>query len=209
MNIHSVYRPFLLFFRRKRMAQFVELFRIHDESEILDVGGAVFNWQIIEQQPKVVLLNVDASVECHDGRFSFVNGDARDLPYADRQFKVVYSNSVIEHVGEPEDQKRFADEIRRVGTSYFVQTPNRYFPIEPHFLTIGLQFLPFSIKRRLLRWFSLWGLITRPNQMGVDEFIRSIRLLSIKEMKSLFPDANILVEHFLFMPKSIIAVKLK
>ena len=209
MNLHSIYKPILLFFRRKRMALFVKLFDIRDDSEILDVGGATFNWQMIDEQPKVILLNVDESCECTDGRFSFVKGDARELPYEDGQFRVIYSNSVIEHVGGPEDQKRFADEIRRVGVSYFVQTPNRYFPVEPHYLTLGLQFLPFAVKRRLLRWCSVWGLVTRPDQQGVDEFIRSIRLLSVKEMKSLFPDAKILVERFLFMPKSIIAIKVE
>jgi len=209
MNIHSVYKPFQLYFRRKRMAQFVDLFGIQDHTEILDVGGAPVNWHMIERRPKVILFNLDSSADTGDGRFTFVKGDGRDLPYEDQQFKVVYSNSVIEHVGGPEDQQRFADEIRRVGAAYYVQTPNKYFPVEPHFITLGLQWLPFFIKRKLVRWCSVWGLVTRPSQVTVDEFIHSIRLLSIKDMKRLFPDAHIVVEHFLFMTKSIIAVKLE
>src|SRR5262245_46754470 len=109
MNIHSIYAPFLRFFRRRRMAQFVEMFGVRDDMRILDVGGAPIVWELIDQRPKVILLNIDTSVNHSDGRFTFVQGDARDLPYDDGEFRIVYSNSVIEHVGGPEDQERFAE----------------------------------------------------------------------------------------------------
>jgi hypothetical protein len=207
MNIHDVYRPILLHFRRKRMAQFVDMFSIQDRTQLLDVGGSTFNWQMIDREPKVTILNIDLPKDRDSEQFTFVQGDARALPYSDKEFGLVYSNSVIEHVGGPEDQKRFAEEVRRVGASYYVQTPYKYFFVEPHFITVGLQWLPFFIKRRLLRWCSVWGLITRPTQAEVDALIREIRLLTIHDMKSLFPDATILIERWLFIPKSIIAVK--
>jgi hypothetical protein len=207
MNIHDFYRPFQLHFRRKRMAKFRELFGIHDEQRILDVGGTPFNWALIDEKPKVVLLNVEATSEPDTERFTFVQGDARALPYDSGEFELVYSNSVIEHVGSFEDQKRFAQEIRRTGAAYYVQTPYKWFPIEPHFITLGVQFLPFAIKRKLLKWFSVWGLMTRPSQETTDAFIREIRLLTVKEMRQLFPDAEIHVERLLFLTKSIMAVK--
>ncbi|MEM2045934.1 MAG: class I SAM-dependent methyltransferase, partial [Candidatus Bathyarchaeia archaeon] len=58
----------------------------------------------------------------------WIIGDARCMPFKDKSFDVVFSNSVIEHVGNYDDQKMCAEEIRRVGKCYFVQTPNFYFP---------------------------------------------------------------------------------
>lgn len=208
MDIHRVYRFFERVFRRKRMAQFVELFGIRDRDEILDIGGLTRNWRMISQRPKIVLLNLDPTAQADDKQFQFVQADARDLPYPDKHFRTVYSNSVIEHVGDATQQQRFADEIRRVSDGYYVQTPNKYFPIEPHFLTLGLHALPRGIKRKLLRWMSVWGLMTRPSQPQVDDMMDSIRLLSTRDMKRLFPDAQIIFERLLFLKKSIIAVRL-
>lgn len=50
MNIHAVYAFFHLF-RRKRMRQFAEYFRVTSETSILDVGGTSHNWQYIEVKP--------------------------------------------------------------------------------------------------------------------------------------------------------------
>ena len=73
-------------------------------------------------------------------------GDAVDMPgISDGAFDVVFSNSVIEHVETYENQRRMAAEIRRVGRRYFVQTPNRHFPLEPHFLVPGFQLLPYPL----------------------------------------------------------------
>jgi hypothetical protein len=72
------------------------------------------------------------------------------LPFNDQELDIVFCSSVIEHVTVPKSdiyayqhwrefreqsfqhQKAFADEIRRVGKRYFVQTPYKYFIIESH-----------------------------------------------------------------------------
>ena len=87
-----------------------------------------------------------------------VRGDACYLPHVDRGFDIAFSNSVIEHLGEYESQRRFAEEIRRVGRKVWVQTPARWFLVEPHFLTVGIHWLPRSVQRRTLRWLSVAGL---------------------------------------------------
>lgn len=129
------------------------------------------------------------------------------MPYRSGQFGLAFSNSVIEHVGGWEDQRRFAAEIRRVGRSYWVQTPNRWFPVEPHLIGVFIHFLPFRIQRKLVRWFTVWGWVNKPSQQQIDDFIRDTRLLTEREMRALFPDAQIYYERVLFLfKKSFIAV---
>ena len=70
-----------------------------------------------------------------------LEADGTQLPFGDGEFDVAFSNSVIEHV-PPELQAKFASEVGRVADRYFVQTPNRYFPIEPHYQLPLFQFLP-------------------------------------------------------------------
>lgn len=119
----------------------------------------------------------------------------------------MFSNSVIEHLGHYEDQKRFAAEIRRVGKSYWVQTLNRWFPVEPHLISPLIHYLPKRIQKRLIRWFTIWGLVTRPTNEQVSGFLSEVRLLTEREIRDLFPDAKIVVNRFLGFKKSLIAVK--
>ena len=67
----------------------------------------------------------------------------------DNEFDIVFSNSVIEHVGDFWKQKLFSSEIQRVGKRYFVQTPSFWFPYEPHTLIPFYQFFPVNIKMLL------------------------------------------------------------
>lgn len=124
----------------------------------------------------------------------------------------MYSNSVIEHLGDLVSQQTFAKEIARVGIRYYVQTPNKRFPIEPHLLTplihYFLPYLPRSLQRYLLRYFTLWGWITRPTVQECERFLREVRLLDEYELQLLFPDAEIRRERFLGLTKSLIAIKL-
>jgi hypothetical protein len=206
-DIHDVYRPFLTFFRTKRMSQFCDIFAVDDRTRIIDVGGYEMNWLLLKKKPKVMLVNLEAE-EWEKGQFTRIQGDGRNLDFGDNSFDIAYSNSVIEHVGGWKDQMAFAAEIRRVAPQYYVQTPNRRFFIEPHLIAPFVHYLPIRLSRRLVRYFTVWGLVTKPSQDQVDEFLASIQLLSKKELKILFPDAKILEERFLGLVKSIIAVRI-
>ena len=123
----------------------------------------------------------------------FVRADARELPFADREFDIAHSNSLIEHVGDRSDRERVAAELRRVGRRYFVQTPNRGFPIEPHSLLPFVHMLPRRLGRRLWRY-------------GVsDDPFDDTWLLGARELQELFPDAEIVRERFGPLTKSLIA----
>ena len=207
MNIHDVYRPFLRFFRTRRMALFVRLFALTDADRIVDMGGSPFNWGLISQHPHITLVNITGP-DWERDRMRMLTYDGRHAPFPDNSFDICYSNSVIEHVGGAEEMRIFAGEIRRLAPAYYVQTPNLWFFVEPHFLSVFLHWLPNRIKRRLFRYFSIWGLVTKPSLEHIDRTISDINLLTVADMRELFPDAKILRERFLGMTKSIIAVRI-
>lgn len=106
--------------------------------------------------------------------------------------------------GDFEGQRRMAAEIRRVGERYFVQTPNRYFPIEPHFLFPGYQFLPFEARVFLVRHFELGWVGRIPDPVQAAKTVGAIRLLDRAELETLFPRARIYRERFCGLTKSFI-----
>lgn len=198
-------------FRSRRMQRFERAFAITNETRILDVGGTPFNWAFLEARPLVTIVNLPYSCEPWEPRFTCVFGDGRRLPFADQSFDIVFSNSVIEHVGDWESQQQFAAEIARVGRAYWVQTPNRGFPVEPHLMTPFLHYLPLAWQSRIARRFTVWALIERPSAdrwtFYIDHYLRDIRLLDTSEMRRLFPGAEIVRERLGGLTKALIAVR--
>ena len=192
--------------RNQRFREAIEGFR---PLNILDVGGTQAVWESIgfvgQHDIWITLLNTQP-VETSYANVVTILGDARDMhEFRDRQFDVVYSNSVIEHVGGMEDMRKMAQEIQRVGKRYFVQTPNLYFPIEPHFVFPGFQFLPIPWRVYLVQRFNLgWMGGREPDRQHAEHIVRSINLLSKTQLRSLFPDADITVERFFGFTKSLI-----
>jgi SAM-dependent methyltransferase len=179
---------------------------------ILDVGGSEDEWKTVSfvNQPdiEITIINIRAH-ETSYKNVTFVVGDARDMrQFADRQFDFVYSNSVIEHVGGPEGSRRMAQEVCRVGKRYFVQTPNRYFPIEPHFVFPFFQFLPRVVQISLVRRLHLGWIGRQPEKQAAEREVDSICLLSWRDMHDLFPDGRIAGERLLGLTKSIIAYRI-
>jgi len=159
------------------------------------------------KRSRILLLNLNKEITSSPNFYS-IAGDATALPqFQDKEFDLVFSNSVIEHVGSFGKQKQMADEICRIGKTYFVQTPNRYFPIEPHFLFPFFQFLPQSIETWAIRHFNLGHISRIPDQHKAIDLVKSIRLLTKKEMSFLFPDGEIYTEKFLIFNKSFIAYR--
>ena len=187
------------------MREFLRWMVVSDSTTIIDVGGTPFVWRLTDHDPSVTIVNLKAPWPIEGSRVVLASGLA--LPFRDRAFEVCFSNSVIEHVGDARAQAAFAREVRRVARHYWVQTPNRRFPLETHFVCLFLHWLPFRMTRRLIRHFSLWGWLTKPSQVDVDKALRTLTLLDEREMRDLFPDAEIVKERFLGMVKSLIAVR--
>jgi hypothetical protein len=197
-------------FRRRRIDWFEALLgEVPPPRRVVDVGGMPEFWErhgyAGRADVDIVVLNLFPQ-ETAAPNIRCVVGDATAMPeFADGSFDVAFSNSVIEHVGSLEQQRRMAAELRRVAPRYFVQTPNRYFPIEPHFLFPGFQFLPFTIQVGLLRTFPI-GWNERVRDPGrAAALVREIRLMSERELRSCFPGGRIARERFLGLTKSFVA----
>jgi hypothetical protein len=209
MNIHSIFNVILPFFRRSRMRRFMDTFSPTEDVLILDVGGTEYNWTLVKCNSQITLLNLSVpdNQTSDSQNIHYVQGDGTQLQYADDEFDICYSNSVIEHLGTYESQLKFAGELRRVGKRVWVQTPAKSFFVEPHLITPLIHYLPKALQKKLLRNFTVWGWITRPDQNTVDRFLQEIRLLSFDEMKALFPDCKIYKERFIGFTKAFIAVR--
>ena len=173
---------------------------------IIDIGGDPHFWRIQSFHGSVVCLNILPQSAPADPRIRCVVGDARDLrDFKDGEFDVAVSNSLIEHVGSWRDQQCCAREIRRVARSYYVQTPNRLFPVEPHFAFPGLQFLALPIRRSVAAHWP-FGFVRGPASKRIAE-LDSMRLLDEREMRLLFPDALVWRERLFGLTKSLIAYR--
>jgi len=187
-------------FRQARMRRFVGLVAPLMSSSpvvrILDVGGTAAYWRALPTlygapNVEITVVNLGRD-EFDESNLRIRHGNACQLPFDDLAFDVVHSNSVIEHVGSWSDMQAMAAQVRRLAPSYFVQTPNYWFPIEPHFRLPLIQFLPRPIRHRVRD--RVW-----PGH--------SIELVTARQMHELFPDAKIERERFAGLSKSLIAIR--
>ena len=194
--------------RCRRYALFRTLLdRLPRPVRLLDVGGTQFFWEMMgfrgDQGLDVTLLNLESGWT-RPG-FRSVVGNACDMrQFADQEFDVVFSNSVIEHLGDQAAQQQAANEIKRVGKRYFVQTPNRNFPLEPHFFFPGFQFLPLSARIWLLQHFDLGWYKKLPDYTAARQEVETIRLLSRRDVVRLFPEGVLYNERFAGMTVSFV-----
>lgn len=197
--------------RARRWEMFAAHFPEVGDMRVLDLGGTTFTWVSAPVRPReVVVVNMKPQPSEVDWISTLV-ADACALPrqVTDQSFDLVYSNSVIEHVGGHARREAFAAAVRNGAARYWVQTPYRYFVIEPHWLFPGFQFLPVAIRAELTR---RWKLGHRragrhPPDLAVAKVL-DVELLSKAEMRHYVADCTtVLSETFLGLVKSIIAVK--
>jgi len=206
--------------RQKRAAIFRRLFPNAMNQSILDLGGGDGGHiaLVVPGHRNVMVADIDrqklAVAEAKHRHKPMLLEENPRLPFADAEFDIVFCSSVIEHITGPKDtvahirstrafeeqslvhQRKFAEEIRRIGRGYFVQTPYKHFPIESHTMAPGLVvLLPRSVQLEIWkRW---------PFYNHVPDF----SLLTVLDMKRCFPDAEIHRESVFGLTKSIMAVR--
>ncbi|HMQ67697.1 MAG TPA: class I SAM-dependent methyltransferase [Ignavibacteria bacterium] len=179
---------------------------------ILDLGGSDYHWRrsgfVNNKDFQITMVNTEDQDLSGMDNFIYLKKDVTDLGnFSDEEFDIVYSNSLIEHINTEDLQFKLAEDIRRIGKHYFIQTPNYYFPLEPHFLFPFFQYLPVNVRAGLVKNFDLGWYDKQPDKEKALELASSIKLLSQKELKKLFPDGNIYHEKYLFLNKSFIIYK--
>jgi len=170
--------------RYRRWTVIRSLLATTGSESVLDVGGTDKSWWFANWDGKIVRCNLDAAAASRGLR---VVADGCCLPFPDQSFEVAFSNSVIEHLATFERQAQFAAEFRRVGRCYFLQTPNRWFPLEPHYLFPFFQFLPMWLQRWLHTHFDI-GTFRKTDPFG------TIRLMTRAELQHLFPEGRLVAE---------------
>lgn len=160
-------------------------------------------WELIGSDFQVTLMNLPGSFSRYSSRqlrrYSIIEADACDFPNIDCTFDIVFSNSVIEHVGEAERQKCFAAFIISAGQKYWVQTPSPAFPMEAHCNIPFWWHLPLAAQDY---FFEKWRLIG--NEFLVAQMETTIPIFP-SALRELFPDCSIYTERVLGLPKSNVA----
>jgi SAM-dependent methyltransferase len=173
--------------RRRKLDLLMKLLRPGPETTIVDVGvadasfgtgeGHEATYNFLEAmypwRRRITAVSVDELPRFREAfpEIRAVQADGRDLPFADDEFDIAFSNAVVEHLGDRGAQETFVHELCRVGKHVFVTTPNRLFPIDPHTLLPVAHWLPDRQRKRLIR---------RPELSG-------LRPLTPREFRSLFP----------------------
>lgn len=212
--------------RAKRATIFRESFHIDKATKILDLGSEdgknIFNLLSGERYTPENVYIADISsepIEKGAAEFGFTPvliNESGKLPFPDNFFDIVFCSSVIEHVTVSKSdlweiksskefsdeswirQEEFAEEVKRLGKQYFVQTPNKYFPIESHTWLPFVGYLPREAFLPLLKL---------TNKYWVKSAPPDFNLLSFLEMQKLFPKAKILREKKLGLTKSLMAIR--
>lgn len=198
--------------RSRRFEQFERLTAtLARPLRVIDVGGTNAFWEqrgwAGRDDVSITLVNLVAQDRVHDNIRPTV-GDATDLAdFGDKSFDLAFSNSVIEHLFTFENQARMADEIRRVARAYWVQTPNFWFPMEPHFLVPGWHWLPVDARVAILRRRPVGWMGRCPDLEVAGQVVREVRLMRHSELSRLFPEATIVAERFGGLVKSWTAVE--
>jgi len=149
--------------RERKLRLFLDLLEPGPETSVVDVGvtdapfgggssdnffEAMYPWP--ERLTGVGHTELDRFAAAFP-RVRAVRADGRDLPFADGEFDVGFSNAVVEHVaGGREGQRQFVHELCRVSRRVFVTTPNRWFPLEVHTLLPFVHWLPTEARERVI-----------------------------------------------------------
>jgi hypothetical protein len=195
--------------RASRAAWLSQTFPGLAEMSVIDLGGRVDTWESAPVRPRHVhVVNLEPAVQDLPEWAEFDHGDACALPaaIAKRRYDLVFSNSVIEHVGGHERRLRFAESVHLLADAHWVQTPYRYFPIEPHWVAPGMQFLPVALRTTVAHRWPLAHTAAHNRAEAMRDVLWT-ELIDKTQMRSYFPDSVIRSERIFGLTKSMIAYR--
>lgn len=207
--------------RGKRLGRFNEFMKgAIGPVRLIDLGGTVRFWENwgLKKRP---LLDVTLA-NSHDVDISH-SEDPINLPNLRRErvnvltlsasdlarYDVIFSNSMIEHLPNPDAQRQLARAIVDSGRPYFLQTPNKRSPVDPHFPSPLVPFFaayPRKVQARLLTWSPLGSPSAATSYAAAIRRLENYHPLSVGDIRRLFPQARVVVERPMGVPMSIIAM---
>lgn len=216
MNVHSL-RGVLVDspnsiaakYRRRRWDMLKSMFPDIERMSILDLGGRAESWRRTALRPEHVhVVNLEPVDPDPPEWVEVDRADACDLPASlrSRRYDLVFSNAVLEHVGGHAKRLAFAETVHRAADRHWVQTPYRYFPVEPHWLFPFFQHLPVAARAFISQ---RWPLLHSPSADKQDALaaVMQVELVGRAELRYYFPQSDIISERVGPLTKSIIAVR--
>lgn len=201
--------------RARKLELFDCVMQPDEDVKLLDIGAEVARdpedkEQLIDTYPwkeNMTTGNISPEhVSALKGQYPEIEAvvaDACQLPWPDKHFDIVYSNAVIEHVGDFDRQKQMAAEIMRVGKRWFVTTPNRWYPFEFHMRLPFVTWLPFD------GYLSVGSIVFYNHikrRYTVGRRRDDLRLMTARELRKCFPDSRVIKQRVTFMAETLIVV---
>jgi len=179
--------------RRRKWNYFSKHFNIQENTRILDVGYTDIEYSssdnFLEKQypysKNITALGIEEPTQFKKNYpdVNVVVYDGKAFPFKNKIFDIVWSNAVIEHVGNKEKQLYFLQEMLRVGNKIYMTTPNKYFPIEVH---TRIPFLHIFLPKKLFDSFlqligKSWACGDYMHLLSVGDIKRMCKKLSISK----------------------------
>ena len=172
---------------------------------VLDLGGTVVSWRVLGLRPEsVTIVNLAPDVGPYEPWMDIVQADACAGSFG--KYDLVFSNSLMEHLGGHARRQQFANVVQESASSWWIQTPYRYFPIEPHWIFPCFQFLPFRMRVMICQHWNTLHAPARKDRGEAAEEVASVELISATEMRTYFPTSEIWFERLAGIPKSLVAI---
>lgn len=193
-------------FRQRRNEEFLRRFPDLADMRVLDLGGTAISWRVLGMRPShVTIVNLGHAEGPPEPWMKLVSADACQGGFG--KYDLVFSNSLMEHLGGHARRQQFADVVQESAPAWWVQTPYRYFPIEPHWVFPGFQFLPFRARVMVCQHWNTIHCAPEKDRAEAAAVVASIELISTTEMRAYFPTSKIWYERLAGVPKSLVAIK--
>ena len=196
--LHSIIKKITINTRQQFFSKFVKLTNYQIENSILDIGTTpseddeqnIFLENTKNNKNITCISNQDCRVlkDKYPNVKDFIIGDGKKTKFPDNSFDIVHSNATIEHVGSFTNQSMFIQECVRISKKFiFIQTPNRYYPIDFHTAIPLIHCLPKKIHRKILSYIGLefYSLEENLNLMSKKDLHIICKNLKVRNFKIL------------------------